>query len=182
MGQWVMGQGALTHDPSIISSLLKITGKSKSAGGTVMLYGTINMTDHMKSCYTASLRQTPITNFVKRVPGKKFNESEKAAVKTAEVRLVAEGGLSYAVVDNPAFRSFAQLMIVIRSRHGSIDVDDVLFGRHTVQDTLFENMTECQSKIKKQISVSCKHHAVSFCTDMTTDDVNKKPYADFTVF
>jgi hypothetical protein len=156
--------------------------KSKSADGTVKLYGTKNMADHMKSCYTASVRQTAITSFVKRVPGKKFTESEKAAVKTAEVRLVAQAGLSFAVVDNPAFRSFAQLMIQIGSKHGNIDVDDVLYGRRTVRDAVFDKMTECQNEIKKQVAISSKHNSVSFCTDMTTDDINKNPYSDFTVF
>ena len=51
---------------------------------------------------------------------RKFTESEKAAVKTAEVRLVAQAGLSFAVVDNPALRSFAQLMIQIGSKYGNI--------------------------------------------------------------
>ena len=65
-------------------------------------------------------RQTTITSFVKRVPGRKFTESEKAAVETAEERLVAQAGLSFAVVDNPASRSFAQLMIQIGSKYGNI--------------------------------------------------------------
>jgi hypothetical protein len=156
--------------------------KSKSADGTVKLYGTRNMTDHMKSCHTASGGQMVMTSYVKRVPGKKFTESEKAAVKTAEVRLVCEAGLSFAVVDNPAFRSFAQLMIQIGSKHGNIDVDDVLYGRRTIRDTVFEKMSECQKEIKKQVAISSRRNAVSFCTDMTTDDVNKNPYSDFTVF
>jgi len=156
--------------------------KSISSNGAVKLYGTKNMTDHTKSCFTNSGKQTSMINFVKRVPGKKFSESEKGAVKNAEVRLVAEAGLSFAVVDNSAFRSFAQLMIQIGSKHGNIDVDDVLYGRQTVRDSVFQKMQECKNEIKKQVAISAKHKAVSFCTDMTTDDVNKNPYSDFTVF
>jgi len=156
--------------------------KSKAPDGSVKLYGTKNMVDHMKSCHAASGRQTVITSFVKRVPGKRFTESEKAAVKSAEVRLVVEAGLSFAVVDNPAFRSFAQLMIHIGSKHGNIDVDEVLYGRQTTRDAVFEKMLECQKEIKKQVAISSKNNAVSFCTDMTTDDINKNPYSDFTVF
>jgi hypothetical protein len=156
--------------------------KSKAHDGTVKLYGTKNMADHMKSCYTAAGRQVAITSFVRRVPGNKFTQSEKAAVKTAEVRLVAEAGLSFSFVDNPALRSFAQLMIQIGSKHGNIDVNDVLYGRQTIRDAVFDKMYDCQTEIKKQVAISAKHNAVSFSTDMTTDDINKNPYSDFTVF
>jgi len=36
--------------------------------------------------------------------------------------------------------------------------------------------------IKKSVQSSSQHGAVSFCTDITTDDVNKNSYSDFTVF
>jgi hypothetical protein len=175
-GQSVFGWAACAD------CLCCIMFKSKAVDGIVKLYGTKNMTDHTKSCYAASGRQTAITSFVKRVPGKRFTEPEKAAVKSAQVRLVVEAGLSFAVVDNPALRSFAQLMIQIGSKHGNIDVADVLYGRHTTRDAVFEKMNECQNEIKKQVAISSKHNAVSFCTDMTTDDVNKNSYSDFTVF
>ena len=42
--------------------------------------------------------------------------------REVEVRLVAEAGLSFAVVDNAAFRSFAQLLIQIGSKHGNCRV------------------------------------------------------------
>ena len=80
--------------------------KSKLPDGTVKLYGTKNMVDHMKSYFTASTQQTSMTSFIKRAPGKKFTDSEKAAIKASEARHVAEAGLSFAFVDNPGFRSF----------------------------------------------------------------------------
>ena len=90
--------------------------------------------------------------------------------REVEVRLVAEAGLSFAVVDNAAFRSFAQLLIQIGSKHGNIDVDEVLYGRRAIRDAVFAQMKECQKEIQKQVAISYQHKAVSFCTDMTTDD------------
>ena len=85
-------------------------------------------------------------------------------------------------MENNGLRAFAQLMIEIGSKHGNINIDDVLYGRDTVRDSVFTKMKECQSIIKKEIAVSSKHNAVSFCTDMATDDSNKNSYNDFTVF
>lgn len=90
--------------------------------------------------------------------------------------------LPFAVVDNAALRPFAQLMIQLGSKHGNISIDDVLYSRQTVRDALFAKINECRNEIKKQVTISSQHKAVSFCTDMTTDDVNKNPYSDFTLF
>jgi hypothetical protein len=43
-------------------------------------------------------------------------------------------------------------------------------------------MKTCQESIRKQVDLSAKNGAGSFCTDMTTDDVNKNSYSDFTLF
>jgi hypothetical protein len=156
--------------------------KSKLSDGSIKNYGTTNMTDHMKSCYASQGKQLTMAGFVKRVPGKKFSDTEKTAVKEAQVRLVVEGGTSFAFVDNPGLRSFAQIMIQIGSKHGNINVEDVLYGPCTVRDAVFNKMEQCQQSIKKQVSISSKYNAVSFCTDMTTDDINKNSYSDFTLF
>jgi hypothetical protein len=158
--------------------------KSQAGDGTVKLYGTKNMTDHMKTCMSASTsgKQSSIDFFVKRVPGKKFQNTERAAIKNAEVHLVVEAGLSFAVVENSGLRSFAQQMILIGSKYGNVSVDEVLYGPHTVRDAVVDKMKECQDEVKRQVAASSKFHGVSFCTDMTTDDVNKNSYSDFTVF
>jgi hypothetical protein len=98
------------------------------------------------------------------------------------VRLVVEAGLPFAIVENAGLRSFAQHMISIGSKYGNVSVDDVSYGPHTVRDTVFDKMKECQDEIKRQVATSSTYHAVSFSTDMTTDDVNKNSYSDFTVF
>jgi len=159
-----------------------IVYKCKAGNGTVKLYGTKNMTDHMKTCVSASGRQSSIDVFVKRVPGKKFTNTERAAVKNAEIHLIVEAGLPFAVVENSGLRSFAQQMILIGSKYGNINVDDVLYGPKTVRDVVVDKMKECQDEIKRQVATSSKFHSVSFCSDMTTDDVNKNSYSDFTVF
>jgi len=156
--------------------------KSRPADGKTKLYGTKNMTDHMKSCAATSGRQLSMAAFMKRVPGKNLASGDKVAVKNAQVRLVVEAGLSFAVVENPAFLSFAERMISIGSKYGNVSPDEVLFGRQTVRETVFQKMVECQEEIKKAVAASSANRAVSFCTDMTTDDVNKNSYSDFTVF
>ena len=70
-------------------------------------YGTKNLSDHKKTCHSG--QKTSMNNFVKRNSGKRFNETEKASVKAAQVRVVAEAGLLFTVVDNSAFRHFARL-------------------------------------------------------------------------
>lgn len=90
--------------------------------------------------------------------------------------------MSFAVVENPGLRAFAQYMIQIGSKYGNISVDDVLYGRQTVRDTVFNKMAECQEAIRKEVAISSQVNSVSFCTDMTTDDVNKNSFSDFTVF
>ena len=81
-------------------------------------------------------------------------------------------------MDNPALRSFAQVLIQIGAKYGNVDIDTVLYGRKTV----FNKMEKCQQEIKVQVLESLKYNAVSFCTDMTTDDINKNSYSDLTVF
>lgn len=93
------------------------------------------MTDRTKSCATASGSQPSIAAFVKRVPGKNLAGGDKVAVKNAEARLVVEAGLSFAVVENPAFLAFAQQMISIGSKYGNVSPEEVLYGRQTVRDT-----------------------------------------------
>ncbi len=156
--------------------------KSKCENGSVKLYGTTNLTDHMKTCYSSQGKQMTMNAYVKKIPGKNFAEGERDAVKDAEVRLVVEGGVSFLFVDNPGLRSFAQLMIQIGSKHGNVDVNDVLYGRQTIRNETFKKMKLCQANIKKQVALSSRYGAVSFCTDMTTDDINKNSYSDFTVF
>jgi len=119
---------------------------------------------------------------VKRKPGVKLAELERVSVKEAEVRLVVETGVSFAIVNNRGFRNFAQQMINIGAKHGNIDVDDVPYGPQTVRQSVFGKMRECQDLIKENVQASCRQHAVSFCTAITTDDVNKNSYSDFTVF
>jgi len=159
--------------------------KSRTSDGSIKLYGTTNMTDHAKNCHSGtgkSEKQMLMNSFVKRKPGVKLLEAERVSTKEAEVRLVVEGGVSFAFVDNPGLRNFAQQMITIGAKHGNIDVEDVLYGRHTVRQSVFNKMHECQEVIKKNVQSSARQNAVSFCTDITTDDVNKNSYSDFTVF
>ena len=73
--------------------------KSAAAGGSVKLYSTTNMTDHAKRCSKAGGEQK-MTSFVKRKPGVKLNDSDRTAVKEAEVRFVVEVGVSFAIMDN----------------------------------------------------------------------------------
>jgi hypothetical protein len=103
------------------------------------------------------------------------------AVKNAEVHLVVEARLSFVVVENPGLRAFAQYMIQIGSKYANISVDDVLYSRQTVRNTVFDKMAECQEVIRKEVAISSQVNSVSFCTDMTTDDVNKNSFSDFTV-
>ena len=45
--------------------------KFKSAESIFKQYGTTNMDDHMKTCFTGHGKQTSMGSFVKRVPDKK---------------------------------------------------------------------------------------------------------------
>jgi len=127
--------------------------KSKTADGSVKLYGTTNMTDHAKHCSPAG-QQKMITSFIKRKPGVKFSDADRSAVKEAKVRLVVEAGVSFAIVNNPGLRHFAQQMILIGAKHGNVAVDDVVYGPHTVRNAVFRKMSECQELIKTNVATS----------------------------
>jgi hypothetical protein len=60
----------------------------------------------MKACMSASSsgKQSCIDLFVERVPGKKFQNVEMAAIKNFEVHRAVEAGLSFAVVENSGLR------------------------------------------------------------------------------
>ena len=150
--------------------------KSMSAGDMLKSYGTTNMNDHLQSCFASRGKQLTMNAFVKRTPGVNFNAAERTAVKEAEVKLVVFGVTSFALVDNPALRSFAQVLIKIGAKYGNLNVDTVLYCRKTVTDEVFNKMEEWQLKIKVQVLESLKYNAVWFCTDMTTDDINKNSY------
>jgi len=125
--------------------------KSQTCDGSVKLYGTKNMTDHAKRCHLSTGKQTLMNSYVKRKPGVKLMESERVLVKEAEVRLVVEAGVSFAVVNNLGLRNFAQQMISIGSKHGNIDVVDVMYGSLTVHQSVFHKMRECQELIKSSV-------------------------------
>ena len=146
--------------------------KSMSTEGTVTSYGTTNMTDHLQSCFASRGKQQTKNAFVKRTPGVNFLATERTTVKEAEDKLVVLGGTSFALVDNPALRSFAQELIQIGAKYGNVDADTVLYGRKTVTNEVFDKMKECQQKVKVQVLKSLKYNAVSFCTD----DINKNSY------
>lgn len=50
--------------------------KMKGEEGTVKLYGTKNLTDHSKTCSTATGKQASLEGFVKRVPGMCLNSKD----------------------------------------------------------------------------------------------------------
>jgi len=121
------------------------------------------MTDHAKSCQLSTGKQTLINSFVKRKPGIKLAESERLSVKDSEVHLVVEAGVAFAIVSNQGFRNFAQQMISIGSKHGNIDIDDVLYGPHTVRQAVSNKMRVCQDLIKKvfsQVPNTAQFHSV----------------------
>lgn len=156
--------------------------KTRSDDGKVKLFGTKNMRDHLKSCATTTGRQMLLDRFVRKVPGTKISAGDRAAVKSCEVRFVVQSGMSFAAVENPGVKSFVQVMINIGSKYGNLDVEEVLYGRQTVKEAVFEKMNQCRQQIKDEVALSSLHKSVSFCTDMTTDDVNKNSYSNFTAF
>ena len=156
--------------------------KSSHSDGSTKSYGTKNMQDHIKSCTLSSSRQMSMTSFVQKRPNYKLPSSDQQLVKDAEIRMVVEGGTSFSFVDSGALHSFAQTMINIGSCHGNVSVSDVLFGRKAIRNGVIEKMKVCQERIRRLVESHAKRKQVAFTTDLSTDDVNKNSYLDFTIF
>ena len=85
-------------------------------------------------------------------------------------------------MENNGLRAFAQLMIEIGSKHGNINIDDILYGRDAVRDSVFTKMKECQSIIKRKllpVPSSVRSHPVQIW-QLTIS--TKILYSNFTVF
>ena len=140
------------------------------------------MIDHLKTCVSSSNSfQQSVTSFVKPAHHK-FSNAECKAIKDAEVKMVVQGGTSFHFVENNGFRDFAKLMVQMGSKYGNIDINDLLYSRKTIRRSTIDKMNDCQAKIREKVAQYGTQKCVSFTTDLTTDDVNKNSYMDFTVF
>ncbi len=137
--------------------------KVKDADDNVKKYGTRNMLDHLEICKsgTTAGKQTCMTSFLKRKPGIKLSDTERRSIKDAEVRMVVHCGTSFNILDNEAFRSYSQKMIEIGSKHGNMNIDDVLFGRQAIRRYAMSQVSDCQNEIKRQVKIAARYDAVS---------------------
>ncbi|KAI6661971.1 Hobo element transposase HFL1 [Oopsacas minuta] len=149
---------------------------------SVKLFGTKNMIDHMRTCVSLSNSLQPTLKSYLKPAHHKFPNVECKAIKDAEVKMVVQGGTSFHFVENVGLREFAQLMVQMGSKYGNIDVADLLYSRQTIQRSTFLKMKECQELIRCKVAQYGQQKCVSFTTDLTTDDVNKNSFMDFTVF
>lgn len=156
--------------------------KKRDPSGKVIDYGTKNLLGHMKHCNPTASGNMAGTVKSYFQSSTKVDQRTANSIKVAESKLVSGCHLSFNVLDNPNFKSFAQTMIEVGSRYGNVAADSVLYGRKTVREKTLQMVNDLQANIVCNIHKAAKDGAISMVTDMWSDNVVQNSYIEVTFF
>jgi hypothetical protein len=93
--------------------------------------------------------------------------------------MIAKDIQSFSCVQDDGFRHFAQTMIDIGSKYGSVPPEDIMCDRTTLSKSLLPKFyNECVQKLKDELA-AVTHVAIT--TDHWTDDILKHSHQTFIV-
>ena len=93
--------------------------------------------------------------------------------------LIAAAQLPYRFVEQePLKEAFVNLGAVF----GRVSASDFLVGRHTVRNDIVKKFNEVQEILRELIAAPSKLGAVSFVSDLWSDNVVQRSYLDVTFF
>lgn len=147
-------------------------------------YGLSSQQRHVANCSkkpcSSSKQQPRIATFL--TSKKKLTASQANRLKIAEVKYVVGGMHSFLSVEHEGLLNLAQTCVALGNETGNVQVNDIWYGRKTVQATTLEEFHKLTLTLKNILSPSISANEVAACTDLWTDDHKKRSYLDFTVF
>lgn len=88
---------------------------------------------------------------------------------------------SFKSVEHAGLLNLAQTCIDIGARCGKVDVQEIWFGRKSIQDECYNKFISYKNEIKNEIKKYSMSRTLSATTDLWRDDVVGRYYLDFTV-
>ena len=103
-------------------------------------------------------------------------------IRERTTTLVAAAQLSYQFIEQEPLKEFAQAFIDLGAGYGRVSASDFIVGHHTVRSDIVQTVNEVQETLRELIAAPSKLSAVSFVSDLWSDNVVQHPYLDVTFF
>ena len=162
------------------------THSKKDTNGRRKNFGLSSQSRHVQDCsakidkQARSSQQQKLSSFAYVKKNLSHNFAQKLML--AEVEFVVSGMHSFAAVEDRGLLSLAQTLISIGVNNGNVEVQDVWYGRKTIQEYTVMQLREYWNKVRTLIAEPIQRGHVACTTDLWTDDMIKRTYLDFTVF
>lgn len=161
------------------------------------------MIDHLRSCNShapaSSLRPSPspiltsasmspsstskpIDTYFNRPSAFKIPDASCRDIRAKQTFMVASAQLPFRFVENEEFVTLCQALINIGASSGRVDAKKLLVGRKATRSDMLQKQLEVKQAIKTALSSPCIDEAVSFVTDLWTDNIVMRSYLDITFF
>lgn len=111
-----------------------------------------------------------------------FSESEKKQILECEAKFVALGYHSFLSVENAGLQSLLQTFADLGAKHGTFKVEEILYGRMSVQRHVKELAKDVKEKVKECCKDAIADGTIAITTDMYTDDFRKRSFLDVHCF
>ena len=107
--------------------------KKRENTGKVLEFGTKNLLDHIKHCKLGAASHSKTIKGYYTSTKTTLSKPMLEAVKLSQAKMISGCHLAFKLVENETFKSFAQQMVNLGAQYGCVKVDDVLYGRKTIQ-------------------------------------------------
>ena len=159
-----------------------IVYKKLDSNGTVTDYGTKNLLGHMKHCKSSGHSNAAgnLKSYFESTVT--LDKSTANLVKVAQTKMVSGCHMSFNVVENETYKSFAQTMISVGAKYGNVKAASVLYGRKTIKEKTIDMAHKLRDQIKSNVQKAATEGSVSMVTDMWSDNVVQNSYMEVTFF
>ena len=103
-------------------------------------------------------------------------------IKDAEFKFVTAGSHSFNSLENGSLLHLLQVRIEIGAKHGLVNIKDIFYGRKTIRQEAINKFELFVSSVRSLLDEPVKRHCVAAACDLSSDDIIKRSYLDFTVF
>ena len=143
--------------------------------------GTRVLNEHQKTCEGQTILDQ---HFKKSQPTTTtIGPAAKDSIKEAQVKLSCGLMIPFKAFENDEFHHFCDKLISIGAKYGPVPAKDILYGRHTISDSVFEKEALAKANIIKELERNNVIDERAYCisTDVWTSNFSSNSYLDFHV-
>ena len=118
--------------------------------------------------------------FNKKTP--KLSESEKLAIKDAELQFCVRGYHSFNSLENDDLNTLIQTFVNIAGKYGVFEVKDLLYSRNTISLFSREKVAEIKKSLKLTLVEPLEAESVAVILDLWTSNYNNNVYLNVHAF